>query len=57
VGRPDVKNYLEDLGVEGRITLKWLFEKWYGGLDWIHLAQGRDTWRAFVKAVMNLQVP
>ena len=25
-------------------------------MDWIDVAQGRDRWRAFVKAVMNLQV-
>jgi hypothetical protein len=27
-----------------------------GGVDWIHLAQGRDNWRARVNIVMNLQV-
>jgi hypothetical protein len=26
------------------------------GVDWIHRAQGRNWWRAFVKTVMNLRV-
>ena len=26
-------------------------------MDWIDLAQNRDRWQAFVKAVMNLQIP
>jgi hypothetical protein len=27
------------------------------GVDWIHLAQDRDHWRALVNTVMNLWVP
>jgi len=27
------------------------------GVDWMHLAEGRDQWQALVKTVMNCQVP
>jgi hypothetical protein len=27
-----------------------------GSVEWIHLAQDRDRWWAFVNAVMNLRV-
>jgi hypothetical protein len=29
----------------------------WGGVEWIHLAQNRDQWRALVSTVMNILVP
>ena len=29
----------------------------YGDIDWIDLAQDRDRWRAFVNALVKMQVP
>jgi hypothetical protein len=51
------RKHLEDPGVDWRIILKWMFEKWDGSMDWINLAQDRDRWRVVVNAVMNLRVP
>jgi hypothetical protein len=45
---------LEEPGVDGRIILKWIFERLDGGIDWIDLAQDRDRWRALVNAGINL---
>jgi hypothetical protein len=33
-----------------------LREKGLEGVDWIHLTQDRDQWRAFVNTVMNFPV-
>jgi len=48
---------VEDLGVNGRIILRWILRKWDGGMDWIDLAQDRDRWQALVNMIMNLWVP
>jgi hypothetical protein len=34
-----------------------LREMGFGVVDWIHLAQDRDRWRALVNTVMNLPAP
>jgi hypothetical protein len=42
--------------VDGRLMLKWIFEKWdCGDMDWIHLAEDRDRSRAVVNEVMKLK--
>ena len=47
---------LEDIGINGAIVLKLISKILDGDVDWIALAQDRDTWRALVNAVMNLRV-
>jgi hypothetical protein len=51
------EDHLENTGVDGRIILKWIFERLGAGVDWIDLAQDRDRWQALVYTVMNLRVP
>jgi hypothetical protein len=58
VGRPEGRRPL------GRPRRRWednikmgLREIGFGDVDWIHLAQDRDMWRAVVNTVMNLRVP
>jgi hypothetical protein len=48
----------------GRPRRKWvdnikidLREIGWNGIDWLHLAQGMEQWRALVNTVMNLGVP
>jgi len=48
---------LEDLGLDVRIILKWIFKNWDGGMDWIDLAKDRDSWWTLVNAAINLQIP
>jgi hypothetical protein len=57
VGKPEGKRPF------GRLRCRWddgikidLREIGCGGVEWIHLAQDWDCWRALVNAVMNLWV-
>ena len=36
------RDHLEDIEVDRRIILKWVFKKWVAGVDWIDVAQDRD---------------
>ena len=54
---PQKLNHHTKVTKDGRIILKWIFGQWEGGMDWIDLAEDRHRWRAFVNAVIDLQVP
>jgi hypothetical protein len=41
---------------EGNIQMD-LGEIGRSGMDWIHLAQDKNLWKALVNTIMNLQVP
>jgi hypothetical protein len=51
------RGHFENLVVDERIILKWIFKKWDRGMDWSDLAQDRGSWRSPVNAAMNLRVP
>jgi hypothetical protein len=58
VGKPEGRRPL------GRPRRKWLdnirtdlVEVGWGDVDWIGLAQDKDSWRALVNSVLNLRVP
>ena len=47
---------MEDLGVDGRIMLKWTFMRWDRALNGSICFRIGKGWRAFLNAVMNVLV-
>jgi hypothetical protein len=57
MGRPEIKRPLERPRHRWEDGIKTDFRKiGWGGVEWIHLAQDRERWRAVVNAVMNFRV-
>jgi hypothetical protein len=57
VGNLKQRDYLEDLGIDGRIISTGFKEIMWDDTDSIHLALDRDKWWPLVNMVLNLQVP
>ena len=58
VGKPENKRPLGRLRLRGEDNIKMdLREVGCDPRDWRPLAEDRDQWRAYVRAVMNLRVP
>jgi hypothetical protein len=58
VGKPEGKRPLGTPRRRWANNIKMdLLEIGWGGVDFIGVAQDKDSWRAFVNAVMNLGVP
>jgi hypothetical protein len=51
------RDYYEELGIGGRVIIKWILRKYYWRLNWIHLPQDREHWRVLARRLMHLRVP
>jgi hypothetical protein len=58
VGKPEGNRPLRRPKCRGENNVKMdLREIEWGDMDWIHLAEDRDQWRALVNMVINFRVP
>jgi hypothetical protein len=58
VGKPEGKGPMGRTRGRWKVNIKGDFQEVRcGGIDWIELAQGKDSWQPVVNAVMNLRVP
>jgi hypothetical protein len=55
VGRYEGKTHLEDLGVDGRIILK--YSRNSLGVEWFDLARYTNKWRDTANAIRTLRIP
>jgi hypothetical protein len=51
------RDCLEDISVDRRIILKFVFKKEWKDMDWIYVLQDRVKWEAVVNIVMKLWFP
>jgi hypothetical protein len=58
VGKSEGKTLLGRTGRRWEDNIRMYFrEVGWDGMDWIHLAQDRDQWRALANTAMNLCIP
>jgi len=53
VRKANGRNYLEALGIDWGVILKWIFEMGWDDMDWIDLVQDRDNGQVLFNTVIN----
>jgi hypothetical protein len=48
------RDHSENLCINGKLILRWILEKQWEVLDWIHLTEDRDQLQSVAKIVMSL---